>query len=83
MTKKALQDWLKDRRKTESSYLFPNNRYDDIPCSVAYIQNVFYGVAKKAGLEGKHIHPHAIRHSVAFNLKDVDNCDTMTKNKED
>lgn len=68
MAKKCIEEWFKERRKTDSPYLFPSNINETGSCSISFVQNVFYTVAKNANLKGEHIHPHAVRHSVAYNL---------------
>lgn len=73
MTKSALKEWLVERRKTESPYLFPSNVNETSSCSTCFISTTFKKVAERAGLNGDHIHPHAIRHSVAYNLIEAGN----------
>lgn len=62
-----LYEWITKYRKCNSSYLFPG-RGEDIGITPNRISNIIKEISKDAGLEGKHIHAHAIRHSFAHIL---------------
>lgn len=67
-----LLKYITTQRKNISSYLFPG-RGEDIGLSPSCISAIIKKIAKKAGLDGKHIHAHSLRHSFAHILLESGN----------
>ena len=67
-----LLKYITTARKSASSYLFPG-RGEDIGASPGSISAIIKRIAKKAGLNGKHIHAHSLRHSFAHILLETGN----------
>ena len=67
-----LLQYITTRRKNISSYLFPG-RGEDIGLSPSSISAIIKKIATKAGLKGKHIHAHSLRHSFAHILLETGN----------
>ena len=64
-----LLKYIRTQRKNISSYLFPD-RGEDIGLSPSSISTI---IKKIAGLQGKHIHAHSLRHSFAHILLESGN----------
>ena len=73
MVKEPLIQWINSNHMIDSDYLFPSQRISSQPITVLNFQNCFKKIAKRAGYEGKEIHVHSARHSVAFNLLESGN----------
>ena len=69
---KLLLQYITTKRKNISSYLFPG-RGENIGISPGRISAIIKEMAKKIGLNGKHIHAHSIRHSFAHILIEMGN----------
>ena len=67
-----LYTYITTSRESNSSYLFPG-RGEDIGLAPCSISNIIKKIATKAGLSGKHIHAHSIRHSFAHILLETGN----------
>lgn len=67
-----LLQYITTQRKNISQYLFPG-RGEDIGLSPSSISSIIKKIAKKAGLTGKHIHAHSLRHSFAHILLETGN----------
>lgn len=67
-----LLKYITTQRKNISSYLFPG-RGEDIGLSPSSISAIIKKISKKAGLSGKHIHAHSLRHSFAHILLETGN----------
>ena len=67
-----IKNWIKfGRKSTSSPYLFPNNLNGHV--TTMTIRNLFNKIVKKSNLTGKHLHPHAMRHSFAHILLESGN----------
>jgi integrase len=69
--KKALEKWIIEERNVLSEYLFPGLKQGSL--SPSRISKIVKEIAAKAGLNGKHIHAHSIRHSFAHILLEAGN----------
>lgn len=69
---KLLLEYITTKRKSNSSYLFPG-RGEDIGLSPCRISAIIKQIASSAGLIGKHIHAHSLRHSFAHILLETGN----------
>ncbi len=67
-----LERWIDEGRKSRGSYLFPG-RGEDIGVCPHRINSIIKGIAKRAGLEGPHIHAHSLRHTFAHILLEEGN----------
>lgn len=67
-----LRDYINNNRKSRTSFLFPGSG-EDIGLSTARINAIIKNIAKKAGIEGPHIHAHSLRHSFAHILLESGN----------
>lgn len=70
--KPLIREWIsKHRPLVDSEYLFPTNRNKQITTET--YRRLFKNIAKKGGVVGTHVHPHALRHSFARMLLQNDN----------
>jgi integrase len=69
---KLILEYVSTQRKSNSSYLFPG-RGEDIGLSPSRISAIIKRISSDAGLTGKHIHAHSIRHSFAHILLETGN----------
>jgi integrase/recombinase XerD len=69
---KLLVQYITNKRKSNSSYLFPG-RGEDIGISPSRISAIIKQISKDAGLTGLHIHAHSLRHSFAHILLESGN----------
>lgn len=68
----ALEKWIVEgRRNVTSEYLFPGVKQNSL--SPSRIGKIVKEIAAEAGLDGKHVHAHAIRHSFAHILLEAGN----------
>ena len=65
--------WIDDNHVIETEYLFPHKNDHNKPKTTMFFQQMFKNIAKKAGYDGKEIHIHSARHSVAHNLMEAGN----------
>lgn len=67
-------EWItKYRQGSNSPYLFPSKGGTKANITTSTIRKLFHGWCEKAGIEGKHLHPHALRHSYAHILLESGN----------
>jgi integrase len=71
-TKQMLYQYIESERISNSVYLFPSKK-SNTHVTTASIRYMIKVVAKKAGVEGVHVHPHSLRHSYAHILLDCGN----------
>jgi len=69
--KALLHTWITEHRKAHSQYLFPGR--GDNPLCTSRIGTIVKNIGKRAGVEGAHVHPHAIRHTFAHLLLEAGN----------
>jgi integrase len=69
--KRALEKWIVEDRNVLSEYLFPGLKQGSL--SPSRISKIVKEIATLAGLDGKHIHAHSIRHSFAHILLEAGN----------
>jgi integrase/recombinase XerD len=69
---KLLLEYITTKRKSNSSYLFPG-RGEDIGLSPSRISAIIKQISSDAGIKGKHIHAHSLRHSFAHILLETGN----------
>jgi site-specific recombinase XerD len=69
--KRALEKWIVEDRNVLSDYLFPGSKQSSL--SPSRISKIVKEIAARAGLDGKHIHAHSIRHSFAHILLEAGN----------
>lgn len=68
-----IMNWCKGFRPSNGSpYLF-SGRGSNPHIHEASVRRIFHGWCSAAGLEGKHLHPHSIRHSYAHILLEAGN----------
>lgn len=68
-----LINWIKySREASKSPYLFPGKTSED-HLSTHHLRECFNNIIKRSGLVGKHLHPHALRHSFAHMLLESGN----------
>lgn len=65
-----LQRWLleEDGGAVARAFLFAHRDHPDLPMSTTCARRIFHAVARRAGVEGPHVHPHTTRHTVAWTL---------------
>lgn len=68
----VIREYVLTKRKSNSSYLFPG-KGEDIGMSPASISATIKRIARKAGVSGKHVHAHSLRHSFAHILLESGN----------
>lgn len=66
-----MHTWLTQHRKAHSQYVFPGR--GDNPLCTSRIGTIIKALGKKVGVEGPHVHPHAIRHTFAHLLLESGN----------
>jgi integrase/recombinase XerD len=72
--KELIQIWYKNHRPAvQSPYLFPSTKKGQQHITTCSVYAIFKGICKDAGLEGHHLHPHALRHSYAHILLEAGN----------
>ena len=69
--KRALEKWIIEERNVLSEYLFPGTKQGSL--SPSRISKIVKEISARAGLDGKHIHAHSIRHSFAHILLEAGN----------
>lgn len=76
--KELLFKWLTCHRPAvDSPYLFPGRQGHISTCNIRY---KFKAMAKRAGITGPHMHPHALRHTYAHMMLETGNSvDTVAK----
>lgn len=70
--KELLHFWITCHRPPKNDYLFPSRRGNK-GLSINRINGLMKEIGKKAGITGKHIHPHAFRHTYAHMLLEMGN----------
>ena len=69
-----IHEWISQKRPaSDSPYLFPGRAGCTGHMTTGGLRGIFHSLCKKAGLSGKHLHPHAIRHSFAHILLETGN----------
>jgi hypothetical protein len=53
--------------------MFPSTHSDDRPLGTRRAREIFMGVAKRAGLAGRHVKPHTTRHTACWTLSALGN----------
>jgi site-specific recombinase XerC len=72
--KQLVYIWItKERPAATCPYLFPGQGSGSGHLTTGTIRNYFNKLCEKTGLSGKHLHPHAIRHTYAHILLDTGN----------
>lgn len=67
----VLWEWIENQRPQPSNpYLFPGRGG---PLTTNRVRTIIKDIAKKAGVDGPHIHPHSFRHSFAHMLLECGN----------
>jgi|694.fasta_scaffold06940_17 integrase len=67
--KELIYKWVTSERKSvNSEYLFPSRNGTRPNITTGTVRKMFNSVCKDAGLNGTHLHPHALRHSYAHIL---------------
>lgn len=67
--KELIYKWVTTERKSvNSEYLFPSRNGTRSNITTGTVRKLFNRVCKNAGLNGTHLHPHALRHSYAHIL---------------
>jgi type 1 fimbriae regulatory protein FimB len=63
---KALREWLRERRRDGSDYLFNSQKGGRLDRSQVF--RLFRQIARQAGLAAEKQHPHCLKHSIASHL---------------
>ena len=72
--KLLIYQWVKNYRiSSDSPYLFPSKKNSNDHMSASNIRLIFNKIVLDAGLSGKHLHPHALRHTFAHMLLESGN----------